>query len=616
MTKKPQHNKFSDLRSQISDLQDALLEIKNKQESSVFIIEPQSLLIKDYGGNYELFVQNEINENTSIEQLISEPDIKLFRKRLSLLSESNPNVVFGLSLKAEENVSAHLIKMKSGNLVTVQLTKLFSDAHFTKLPNEINFRSLANSIADGILVGNNKGKIIGMNTAFTKLTGYNYDDIINKHISILFTKSILNKVPLRFDLLDAGENVINERQIKTKAGAPIAIEMNSSRIDSMRYIAAIRNISKRTTAENALAKTTDRFEKLFKDSPLGILLCNNSGDISEINKAFLKILGSDSPEKTKEINLLDFKPLQKTGFSDNLRKSFEKQEPFQKEYKYNSYWGKESYMKIYFVPLNTNSNKEQQTFVIAEDISNSKKNFAQLKKAKEKAQESTRLKSAFLANMSHEIRTPLNAVLGFAQLFDCEEFTTEELDSFKESIIKGSHSLLNLIQGIIKLSELQSEKFTFKSEKINISEFSEELIKFGKSGIKNVNKDIQLLYEFSSFENYIYSDKGYLLKVMEQLIDNAVKFTDSGFIKIGIYSRKSKTFLYVQDSGIGISEKQIKFIFDKFRQAEQTETNLHRGIGMGLALSKEIITKMNGSIAVNSEIGTGSRFEISLPNKT
>ena len=160
---------------------------------------------------------------------------------------------------------------------------------------------------------------------------------------------------------------------------------------------------------------------------------------------------------------------------------------------------------------------------------------------------------------------------------------------------------------------MQSQKLIFNNEKIEIPDLAEELIAYGKSEIKAVNKDIQCLFEYSTYQKNIYSDKIYFTRVMKHLINNAVKFTDSGFIKIGIYSKNNNIIFYVQDSGIGISDKQMKYIFDKFRQAESSDANLYRGIGMGLALSCEIIDNLKGKINAHSEVGKGSTFEVILP---
>lgn len=557
-----------------------------------------------------------IKPNTKIIDLFSSEEAKShFIERFNKSRSLKSTTIFQLPTVTSQEAVITVFgnSDKSKNLIKMVLIP--EEETMEELPDDINYKNIAEYAADAFLLGNNKGEMTGINKSFTRLTGYTFQDIKNKHIAHIFSDASLNKRPLQFSALDAGETIMNERQLIAKKGELIDIEMHTRRIDHLRYFTIIRDIRQRKAMQIALSENQARFNKLFSNSPLGILFCGKGGDIYEINQAFLDILESPSLEFTKKINLLTFPPLRENGFADALEKSVETGQTLVQQFEYTSKWGRHSYVKSYFIPLKNNENTVTGAFVIAEDISKQHYYIEELKKAKDKALESERLKSAFLANISHEIRTPLNAVLGFAQLFDCNEYSNEELMRFKSSIIKGSNSLLNLIEGIIKLSELQSGNISIKNEKISIDLLLENLVKYGKQEIQNVNKDIRLLYEYSSLERFIHSDELLLERVMKHLINNAVKFTDSGYIKIGIYAKNSSIVFFVQDSGIGISDKQIKYIFDKFRQAESPEADIYRGVGMGLALSKEIISKLQGKISVHSEIGKGSTFEVVLPKQ-
>ncbi len=607
--------KNSELEKELKTLKQYNSFLESLYTKSLFLIlDSKSTQIKKSFGQNVLNTMHGLSIGAVFkEQILNNEAYELFDSRLAQSLQNKTETVFEIELKAIGNTIINLSPGAEDNEVLLKLIKSDYQQSVSKLPDDINYKKITENAPDIILIGNNKGEIIGANNNFSKISEYSFSEVEGKSISFILSDASVNKKPLRFDLLDAGEAIMNERQILTKGGKSVDIEMHSRRIDNFRYLSIIRDNSERKSMQKALLENEERYNKLLKNSPLGILYCNQEGEIIQINNAFLNILETDSKEKAMKINLLRHDPLVKNGFSDMLQGCFETGKQITQEYEYHNQNRNRKFLKSYCIPLKDSNANYTGAFIIAENITEQKDFIFKLKQAKEKALESDRLKSAFLANISHEIRTPLNAVLGFAQLFDCNEYSNEELMRFKSSIIKGSNTLLALIEGIIKLSELQSGNIKINNEKISIDFLMKKLIDYGKDEINSVNKEIQLLYEYSTLQKYIYSDETLFTRVMKHLVNNAVKFTDSGFIKIGIYNKQDRLIFSVQDSGIGISDRQKKYIFDKFRQAESQETEMYRGVGMGLALSKEIINKLNGKITVHSEIGKGSTFEVELP---
>lgn len=607
--------KNSELEKELKTLKQYNSFLESLYKKSLFLIlDSTSTQIKKSFSQTDFNTMHDLSIGAVFKEQISNDESKiLFDSRLTQSLQNKTETVFEIELKAIGNTIISLSPGAEHNEVLLKLIKSEYQQSVSKLPDDINYKKITENAPDIILIGNNKGEIIGANNNFSKISEYSFSEVEGKSISFILSDASVNKKPLRFDLLDAGEAIMNERQILTKSGKTVDIEMHSRRIDNFRYLSIIRDNSERKSMQKALLENEERYNKLLKNSPLGILYCNQEGEIIQINNAFLNILETDSKEKAMKINLLRHDPLVKNGFSDMLQECFETGKQITQEYEYQNQNRNRKFLKSYCIPLKDSNANYTGAFIIAENITEQKDFIAKLKQAKEKALESDRLKSAFLANISHEIRTPLNAVLGFAQLFDCNEYSNEELMRFKSSIIKGSNTLLALIEGIIKLSELQSGNIKINNEKISIDFLMKKLIDYGKDEINSVNKEIQLLYEYSTLQKYIYSDETLFTRVMKHLVNNAVKFTDSGFIKIGIYNKQDRLIFSVQDSGIGISDRQKKYIFDKFRQAESQEAEMYRGVGMGLALSKEIINKLNGKITVHSEIGKGSTFEVELP---
>jgi len=239
-----------------------------------------------------------------------------------------------------------------------------------------------------------------------------------------------------------------------------------------------------------------------------------------------------------------------------------------------------------------------------------RKNFEKnLLAAKEKAEESERLKTAFLANMSHEIRTPLNAILGFSDLLT-KTTTDSEKDKFKKIINQSSSLLLKIIDDILDISSLESGSFELFYEEIIVEKLLTELIDFYSD---RDNDDIRLIIKHVDEGKKIYADKVRLKQVLINLINNAYKYTTEGTIRVlSSISAADKTISFsVRDTGAGIEPEKLGNIFNRFYQID----SFSKGTGLGLSISKSIIEQMNGTISVQSNPGTGSEFTITLPSK-
>lgn len=221
-----------------------------------------------------------------------------------------------------------------------------------------------------------------------------------------------------------------------------------------------------------------------------------------------------------------------------------------------------------------------------------------------KSEQDYKLKSSFLASMGHEIRTPLNAIVGYSQiLFSMsDQLSDEERDSYAKVINQNTTQLLSLIDNVLNYSEGQDEPEIVLSEK-HVSELMEEL--YMTHSIL-VPKHLKFKYEKGSDEDFIKVNRGSLLQVVSNLMNNAVKFTQKGSITMGWRSDDKNVFIYVTDTGCGIAEDMIDTVFDKYAKAESSTM----GAGIGLALCKRLIEKMHGEIRVHSELGKGSTFEV------
>jgi two-component system sensor histidine kinase BarA len=228
-----------------------------------------------------------------------------------------------------------------------------------------------------------------------------------------------------------------------------------------------------------------------------------------------------------------------------------------------------------------------------------------------KLREATQLKSRFLATMSHELRTPMNAIIGFSQLLQRQRLNEFQLDMVGR-IFNNGKNLLGLINDILTLSKIEADHLEIKLEKLNLS----SLLKVTMDELRSLSeqKGIDLVMQAQLSDDIIVTDRTRLRQIIVNLVSNAVKFTDSGHITVETtQAGEDRISIIVRDTGIGIEPENIPYIFEEFRQIDQSTTRRHSGSGLGLAITKWLIQMMGGHITVTSQLGKGSAFIIDLP---
>ncbi|WP_294470307.1 ABC transporter substrate binding protein [uncultured Bacteroides sp.] len=235
----------------------------------------------------------------------------------------------------------------------------------------------------------------------------------------------------------------------------------------------------------------------------------------------------------------------------------------------------------------------------------------EMREARDKALQADKLKSAFLANMSHEIRTPLNAIVGFSDLLsDTSAFTEDEIAQFIETINKNCGLLLALINDILDLSRIESGTMEFVFANHNLPLLLKTV---HDSQQLNMPSGVELVLRMPAGDKkYLKTDNVRLQQVVNNLINNAAKFTTSGYITVGYEEDEDPAYtrVFVEDTGVGISEDGIRHIFERFYKVD----NFTQGAGLGLSICQTIVERMKGTISVTSEVGKGTRFTVRLPN--
>jgi signal transduction histidine kinase len=252
---------------------------------------------------------------------------------------------------------------------------------------------------------------------------------------------------------------------------------------------------------------------------------------------------------------------------------------------------------------------------ISNDVTSLIKVREDLVHSKSEADNGNRLKASFLANISHEIRTPLNSVVGFSNLLLANDLSKETREDYIEHINYNSEKLLQIIGDIIDLSRLESSQIEITYEETSVIEVINEVIEETRQSIKRNEKPIILTFknQFEENSDLIFTDKIWLKRVLNHLMDNAVKFTLEGSIELSFGRENNNILFRIKDTGIGINTKNLGRIFEEFSQEIDGHHRPFDGLGIGLTLAKEVLERMGGKIFVKSEKGIGSEFSFTIP---
>ena len=235
--------------------------------------------------------------------------------------------------------------------------------------------------------------------------------------------------------------------------------------------------------------------------------------------------------------------------------------------------------------------------------------------AKDKAEENDRLKSAFLANMSHEIRTPLNSIIGFSDLLTDQFYTHEQHAEFAAYIKDNGNNLLSVISDIMDFSKIEAGQIHIREYEFSIHKLLTDIYHEFQFKTKEKGVELRLALPENKKEVRVKSDGDRLRQIIVNLLVNAIKFTENGYIEIGAKEIADKVEFHISDTGIGISSVNHQHVFERFWQVDSSKTRKYGGNGLGLTISKSLVELLGGTIWMESEEGKGSTFYFAIPKQ-
>ena len=241
-----------------------------------------------------------------------------------------------------------------------------------------------------------------------------------------------------------------------------------------------------------------------------------------------------------------------------------------------------------------------------------KSHLAKLRNAEQKAIDSDRLKTAFLQNISHEIRTPMNSIVGFSELLKDDKMAEKEKADYLEMIAKSSDQLLNIVNAVLDISLIETGNISVNKSRTRLNNLLDDLYLSYKPSVKD-GISFSLTKGLPDQLSIILTDAIKVRQILDNLLDNAIKFTEKGQIRFGYSLTGDELEFYIEDTGIGIDPDFHDKIFERFRKVDQDTIKLYEGVGLGLAICKGNIDLLKGRIWLESEQGKGSRFFFTIP---
>ncbi|MGM0551954.1 MAG: PAS domain S-box protein, partial [Bacteroidota bacterium] len=446
--------------------------------------------------------------------------------------------------------------------------------------------------------------------------GYSSDAIAGMMFTDFTHPDDMNEDTKKFTDLVKGKisSYTLEKRFVHKNGTIVWVNLSVSLLSDvsgtrMEILGMAEDITERKKSEIKLKESEAEFRTITENSADAIFITDKDGKYIYVNKQAVDLLGY-SKQELLTLTIADLAP------KNRIKEYFQ---IFQELPMTGSSYSEIELMKKDGSYVDTDLNAvllpNGWIYGSCRDISARKQLENELIAAKEKAEESDRLKTAFLNNLSHEIRTPMNAIVGFSGFINDPELSSEKRQYFTDIIVQSSDQLLAIIDDIISIASIEAGQVKIQENEINLNALANLLTDQFAPKAKEKNVTLSLKTSLPDEEATIISDETKLTQILTNLLNNALKFTQQGTVNFGYKRKNSQLEFYVEDTGMGIPQNMQEIIFNRFRQIETTDTRNFGGSGLGLSISKAYVEMLGGNIWVISELDKGAIFYFTIPYK-
>jgi PAS domain S-box-containing protein len=483
---------------------------------------------------------------------------------------------------------------------------------------EAEYHTMLQTTPDGFwLVDAQDGRLLDVNAAYCAMSGYSREELLNLRIPDLEAMQDEAQVVHNMQVLMRGEPLHFESCHRRCDGSLFDAEISARYLEARGgvIVAFIRDITARKQATLELEENRRFLATVIDNEPECVKLLAQDCTLLQMNKSGLDMIDADSADQVVGQSVLGIiDPPYRDAFADLARRVFAG-ESGNLEFEVTGLKGSHRWLDTHAVPLRDAQGNITALLGVTRDITERKRDQTALEEAKLAAERANRAKSEFLANMSHEIRTPMNAIIGLSNLALGLELPVKLRDYFAK-IHTSSLALLTVINDILDYSKVESGRLELDSVEFSLEDVLENVANLFI--VRAEEKGLELLFQIGhEVPPTLIGDPLRLGQVMNNLVGNAVKFTETGEIHILVEPvaaapGQATLRFAVRDSGIGMDREQVARLFQAFTQADGSITRKYGGTGLGLTISKRLVEKMGGDIAVSSEPGKGSTFTFTL----
>ncbi|MES2962411.1 MAG: PAS domain S-box protein [Bdellovibrionota bacterium] len=387
-----------------------------------------------------------------------------------------------------------------------------------------------------------------------------------------------------------------------------------SREASPRLTGTMTDVTAARRYEQRLFESEDRFRTMAEAIPQIVFESDPSGEVEWVNRKFFDFTGlAETSNPTQEKINEAIHPDDLEAMRDCWRQSTTSGRPMELQYRLRAVSGEYKWFMVRALPIFDGHGTMLRWIGSCTDIDQQKRMADELKAAKEAAERANKMKTSFLANMSHEIRTPLGAILGFTELLGDANLEPEEREEFLRIVARNGHTLSRIVDDILDLSKVEAGMLTLEKCKFSPGPLIEEVVTLFGERAKSKGLEIKF-HACPALPESLISDATRIRQIVSNLISNAIKFTDSGVVDVGVSANDTSWRVRVCDTGIGIKPEQITRLFQPFMQADDSMTRKFGGTGLGLHLSRRLAEALGGELTIEaSHVGSGSCFTLSLP---